>query len=405
MNKEYIKLGLKNIRKRKLRSGLTLLGIFIGIMTIVALISLGQGLQKSITDQFASLGTDKLFVMPKGGFSAPGSRTNSIQLTKDDQKVIDKVSGVMDSAGIITQPGEIQSDKEKRYLQVTGFPTDNQIKLLNELGSYNVEFGRKLKKGDSKKVVLGSSFYTGEVFSKSLKLGDRILINGISFEVIGFYESAGNSADDKNVVISEDDLREMIGDKNRVDMIIVKIAPSEKPSVVKDRIEKDLRNSRDLKEGKEDFSIQTPEDVLKSFQSILLIIQIFLISIAGISLLVGGVGIMNTMYTAILERNKEIGVMKAIGAKNSDIMGIFVTEAGLLGLIGGIIGTALGMAVSKIIEIIGTNVWHTSLLKMYFPWYLILGAILFSVVMGMLAGAIPAYQASKMKPVDSLRYE
>jgi putative ABC transport system permease protein len=154
-----------------------------------------------------------------------------------------------------------------------------------------------------------------------------------------------------------------------------------------------------------DFTILTPEELLATFGIILNIITAFLAGIAAISLLVGSIGIANTMYTSVLERTKEIGTMKAIGARNSDIMLIFLIEAGLLGAIGGVMGILLGMGISKLIEFIVLNILGSNLLKVQFNIYLIVGSFAFSFLIGAFSGLFPARQASRLNPVDALRYE
>jgi putative ABC transport system permease protein len=144
---------------------------------------------------------------------------------------------------------------------------------------------------------------------------------------------------------------------------------------------------------------------LSSFDAILNIITVFLVGIAAISLLVGGIGIMNTMYTSVLERTKEIGTMKAVGAKNSDILWIFLFESGLIGFIGGFMGVLLGYGISKTVEIIAITTLNTTLLRAAVPAYLIFGCLGFAFLIGALSGTIPALMASKLKPVDALRYE
>ena len=144
---------------------------------------------------------------------------------------------------------------------------------------------------------------------------------------------------------------------------------------------------------------------LRFLGTVLNIITAFLLGVAGISLLVGSIGIANTMYTSVLERTKEIGVMKAIGAKNSDVLYIFVIESGILGLVGGAIGIFFGIGVGKIIEYIAVNQLGINLLKVVFPWYLIVGCLLFAFVIGSLSGLLPARQGSKLKPADTLRHE
>ena len=149
--------------------------------------------------------------------------------------------------------------------------------------------------------------------------------------------------------------------------------------------------------------MQTAAELIKSFKTILDIVQGILIAIAAISLMVGGVGIMNTMYTSVLERTREIGIMKAIGAKNSQILTLFLIEAGLIGIVGGIIGIILGVGLSKIAVIIIGQALKTDLIQASFPLVLIVGSLLFSFLVGAASGILPAIQASKLKPVDALR--
>ena len=164
-------------------------------------------------------------------------------------------------------------------------------------------------------------------------------------------------------------------------------------------------NFRKVTDKTKDFSILTPEELLSSFASILSIVTGFLLGVAAISLLVGAIGITNTMYTSVLERTKEIGVMKAVGAKNSDILTIFLIESGLLGLTGGVIGVLLGMGIGKVIEYIAVHQLQTNLLQVVFPVYLIAGCLIFAFLIGAISGTLPAYRASKIRPVVALRYE
>ncbi len=186
---------------------------------------------------------------------------------------------------------------------------------------------------------------------------------------------------------------------------MVQIEEGEDILQIADRVERRLRSSREVTEKTQDFTILTPEQLLESFGTILNIITSFLGGIAAISLVVGGIGIANTMYTSVLERRKEIGVMKAIGAKNSDITSIFLIESGVLGLIGGLIGVILGILAGKIIEFIAINQLGTNLLTIATPTWLIVTCLAFAFLAGAISGTLPAIQASKIKPTEALRYE
>ena len=193
--------------------------------------------------------------------------------------------------------------------------------------------------------------------------------------------------------------------KERIDQIAVQINENENINEIAERVEKRLLKSRDLTEKTRDFNILTPEEILASFGTVLNILTAFLLGVAAISVLVGGIGIANTMFTSVLERTKEIGVMKAIGARNRDILSIFLIEAGLLGLVGGIIGIGVGISISKTIEYIAIHQLGTTLLKAAIPFPLILGCLAFSFLVGTISGFWPAYRAIKVKPVEALRYE
>lgn len=404
MIEDFFKQGWGNIKKRKLRSGLTIIGIFIGIAAVVALVSLGQGLQKYMDDEFAKLGRDKIMIMPKGAFGPIGEGTATF--TDQDIKAIQKVVGIADATGMAMQVVKLEFNDVIRYYLAVGVPTDEKRTLFDELFlSYDIELGRNIKEGDKYKLVLGHYYYDRELFEKNIKLRDKVRVNDIEFKTIGFYEIIGNPGDDQNIYIPQDTLEEMYDIKGEYNMLVAKVSPGVTPLKGAEKIEKALRKSRDVKEGQEDFSVQTTEEMLEMYNDVLNIVNIVLIGIAAISLFVGGIGIMNTMYTAVIERTKEIGIMKAIGAKNSSIMTLFIIESGILGAVGGAIGVAIGMGFSKLVEVIATAVLQTVLLQAYFPWYLIVGSLAFAFVVGTISGLLPARQAALLKPVDALRYE
>lgn len=232
------------------------------------------------------------------------------------------------------------------------------------------------------------------------------MIKEEQFEVIGIMKKVGSS-DDSSLIIPLEQLRILSNEPQIISMIIVKASPSTDVNQLAKNIESEMRKDRFEKKGKEPetFNVQTSEQLLETFGSILTAVQAVLIGIAAISLLVGGIGIMNTMYTSVLERRKEIGIMKAIGAKNSDILSIFLFESGLLGLAGGAIGIFLGISLGKMAEFIAYRALESNIIQASFPWYLILGALSFSVLIGTLSGILPAMQASRLKPIDALRYE
>jgi putative ABC transport system permease protein len=403
MIKDYSKLAIKNLRKRKLRSWLTIIGIVVSIAVIFTLISLSLGLREAINEQFKILGTDKLFINPKGTNGGPGSG-GAVEFTTADVNVIEKVQGVKDLSYATVGNGEIEFGKQIKFFYVFGLPLD-KIQLYIDSASIKMDEGDYIKEGETGKVMLGYDYKYNHVFDNPVKTGNKITINGKEFKVAGIAESIGNPSDDKNIYMSANDFKALFNSGERVDSIIVQVDDEKNIQDISDEINKKLLKFRGVTEKTKDFYISTPEELLASFDTVLNIITVFLVGIAAISLFVGGIGIMNTMYTSVLERTKEIGTMKAVGAKNSDILGIFLFESGLIGLIGGVIGVALGYGISKTVEIIAINALNTNLLRAAVPAYLVLGCLSFAFLIGALSGTIPALMASKLKPVDALRYE
>jgi putative ABC transport system permease protein len=403
MLKDYFKIPWKEIRRRKMRSWLTLIGIFIGIAAIISLITLGQGLQNAIEKQFSALGKDKLFIMPQGGTWGLGS---SEKLTEDDMKVIRNANGVRLATGMGYSYAKIEFNDLVHFSFVSGISTDpDERALVGEAQTWKIGKGRMIRRGDKNKVVLGHEHTLTNMFEKSVEVGDKILLHDTEFKVVGFLEKIGSPPDDESAIIPLDSYAEVFDSKNEFGFIIAQVKLGEDTLNVGEEVKKDLRKSRDVKEGEEDFAIQTPEQLAESFGIILDIVQIVLIGIAAISLLVGGIGIMNTMYTSVLQRTKEIGVLKALGAKNSHVLYLFLVESGFYGLGGGLIGATLGLSFAKITELIFTTVVGPAFLVIEINWWLILGTLFFSFLIGCISGIAPARRASKLNPVDSLRYE
>ncbi len=400
MIKDYFRLAIENIKHRKLRSMLTIIGIVIGIAAVVALVSLGQGVKKVVTDEFQKLGTDKIFVYPAAGFTG-SSGGNPI--TQDDIDDITHVKGVDEAIGISFASARVEYRRDLYVNIVIGYPTGEGQKLADE--SYNMKYieGRPLKEGDRYKAVIGYEL-TRKTFDKPVGLGDKLIVNGQAFDVVGIIEKMGDPDMDNGIVIPMDTYMDLY-DTEEYNYLLVRALGGEDTEKVADEIKRKLRDTRDVEEGEEDFVVQTISELMDSVGVILDALSAIVIGIAAISLFVGGVGIMNTMYTAVLQRTNEIGVMKAIGARNDQILKLFLIESGMIGLIGGAIGIVIGIGLSKIIEFIGRVMLNTILLKAYFPWYLILGALAFAFVVGTLSGLLPARQASKQSPVESLRYE
>lgn len=401
--KQYFRISLRNLKRKKLRAWLTMIGIFISIATIFILVSLSLGLDQSIQEQFQKLGSDKFFIDPKGQLAGPGTG-GAVTFTEKDIRVIEKVSGVKEVSYWVLGSAKLEKGREVRFANIAGIPLDRP-NLWEETGFIDAEFGRTLDRGDSGKIDIGSQYYHNNVFSKPVKVGEKLTIQGTDFKVKSTLKTLGNPADDKIIYMNVEDFREVFPDNNRIDQITVQVNPGADINKVAEAVKKKLDDSRDVDEDNRDYRVSTPEELLATIGTVLNIITGFLIGVAAISLLVGGIGITNTMYTSVLERRKEIGILKSVGAQNSDVLAIFTIEAGLLGLVGGVIGVIIGIIFSKGLEFIAVNILAASILQVSMPIYLVVGVLSFSFVIGCFSGLWPSWQATKISPVEALRYE
>ncbi len=403
MINDYFKLAYLSFKNRGLRSWLTILGILIGIAAVVSLIGLGEGLRFAVTSQFNFLSTDILTIQASGLNAGPPG-TGVIKPLRDYYvNDIEKINGVKTSFGRIIEDVKLEFNDKTDFTFVANIPSGPKRKDVERAVGLEAEKGRMLKDGDVNKLVLGSSYGNSDKMGKSINPGDKVLIQNKKFEVVGLMEKKGNFIIDNSIVLNEDELKDLFDVNDTYDLILVNVPNRNEIQSVKERIENYLRKERDVKKGEEDFEVQSPEQNLKNLDATLFAIQIFIYVIAGISIVVGGIGISNTMYTSVMERTKQIGIMKSIGAQNKDIFTLFLIESGLLGFLGGLIGTILGSAAAYILITIGKLFIGSDLLNVKISFTLIIGALLFSFIIGSIAGILPAINASKLKPVDALR--
>jgi putative ABC transport system permease protein len=397
-----MKYSIQNLLHRRLRSFLSVLSILIGITSIFAIVSFGLGLQNYINEFAEEAGTRTMFIMARG-MGAPGL-DDTFAFTQEEVDFVKKINGVQDALGMQFDAAEIESKNQKIYTFSIGLDTD-KLDIIKTAFTVDVEKGRRLKEGDNDKVVLGYNYqFDDKIFRRGLDLGDKVEINGKQFEIVGFYEEVGNPQDDAQIYFTEDVMKDLYQKGDKFSTGIIFAEEGVNVDLLADKIEDKLRKRRGQKEGEEDFFVQTFADLLEIYGNVLSVLNGILLLIALISLVVAAVNIMNTMYTAVLERTKEIGVMKAVGAPNSNILLIFVVESGLLGMVGGVLGVTFGYLFAKAGGYAVTAAGY-GFLSPVFPWYLTAGCLAFAFFVGAVAGLLPAYQASQLKPVDALRYE
>ena len=394
MLKDYFLMAIGNIRHRKLRTWLTVIGIIIGVAAIISLVTVSRSLESTLESQFEQFGANRIIISSKG-FQGPG--TSSEGLTTQDLKTIEQISGFKYIVPGLFISTEVRHKDEVGFTLINGVPAENFEEFFLDSGA-ELQEGRFIRNGDRFEAVVGSKVIES-MFDNPLKLGSKIEIGGKELKIIGVLKEIGNSQDDNQINIPLDTAREIFNKPNDVDAIIAQVKSPDDIPLLQEKIERELERKR----GDTNFQVVTATQILEQIGEILGIIQFVLVGIAAISLIVGGIGIMNSMYTSALERTKEIGIMKAIGAKNSDIFEIFLIESGLIGLVGGLFGTILGSVIALTIGEFSKNAGF--LLNIKIEILVLVFGLAFAFVIGIFSGILPAVQAAKLKPVDALRYE
>ncbi len=400
ISKETVRYSTRNLKQRKARSFFTILSIFIGISTIFIFVSFGLGLYSYVEKLTTGSAADKIIIEPKGGELTMFS--SNVKFTDDDVRAIKRVSGVYDASGSYFKTVEVKSQKKSLYTLMISY--DPKKPLI--IDSYNIGIfkGRQLREG-SNEVILGYAYQVpGRVFPKAIELNQNIEINGQQMKVVGFFEEVGDTPDDSQVYVANGYMDNLYPDENLTYLwIVAQIDTNDMKNIIKN-VEKALRTERGMEKGKEDFTVQSFDDLISGFSTALDVIIGFIILIALISVLVSAVNTANTMITSVLERVKEIGVIKSVGAKNSDVFGIFLFESSFLGFVAGVVGVLVGWLISYIGGVILNNVGY-GFLQPAFPWTLFAGCILFATITGAISGVLPARNASRINPVEALRYE
>lgn len=382
-----------------------MIGILVGIMSIVALIGLGEGLRVTINNQFGSFAPDLISISIGGGMGPPGTGT-VVPFEEKDVRNIESLKEIDRAAGRSIGFGKAEYNNKVAFGAAVSMPSGDDRDLVEYGVGIETKKGRMLKDSDRRKIVVGTDFAKESTFGKEIKLGVDVKINDVDFEVIGILEKKGSFMIDGIVLMNDDDFDEVLERDPGTYGIIAAQYKTETYSVEESQasVEKLLRKIRDVKEGEEDFTISTPQSAIDNLNSTLFAVQLFVYIIAGISIVVGGIGIMTTMYTTVVERTKEIGIMKAIGARNSMIFLLFFIESGFIGLAGGIAGVILGAGTAIGMSEVGKMMMGSDLIQAHITFSLIGGALIFSFLLGSIFGTFPALQAAKMNPVDALRH-
>lgn len=414
-----LKLAVNILVHSKLRTWLTIIGIVIGIAAVVAIVSIGEGMQQSVESHLGGLGADLITISPGGGRASawfrgpPGEQgkgstatsTDAKNLTKKDVLVLRTIDGVAVIQGTVSGQGEVYYLGEKATVSIEGVDP----LVWKEMTTSELESGRFLGPSDCNAVVVGSSI-AEDTFKQPLTVNRIITIEDKAFKIVGILqESGGFGGDDRSIIMPIEAARDTLEDigEEEFDAIEIKAANTDVVDQIMEDADEKMMILRHLTESTKDFRISSSQSMQETMSDITQTMTLFLTAIAAVSLLVGAVSIANTMFTSVLEKTKEIGIMKSIGAKNSDIMMIFLLNSAIVGLVGGLLGICVGTGISSLLPLLGMRMMgmgREGMTTVVTPQLLIFAGLL-SVGIGMAAGVIPAYRASKLKPVDALRYE
>jgi putative ABC transport system permease protein len=411
---ESVRIALRALTANKMRSILTMLGIIIGVGAVIALLSVGIGFERYITQQFESLGSNLLFVIPgqlESGASSAGSSNRRIQpLTMGDAQTLADPLVVPDVVAVApeySRSGTVVRGKREMRTSISGVTPEYQsVRNFNPvLGEF---IAQEHVNGRSRVAVLGDTVAKELFEDYEFPVGQTIKLNDVPFKVIGVLEEKGGGGfgDEDNVVIipiSTAQTRLFDAGSVRGDLIIsvifLQVAAKEKMEGVADRITEVLRERHRINfKDDDDFTVVNQADLIQVFGEFTAVFTTVLGAIAGISLLVGGIGIMNIMLVSVTERTREIGIRKAVGAKRRDILLQFLIEAIVLSMLGGFVGILLGFTASTALaSVVDIDTVVTA------------GAVLlatgFSAAVGLFFGIYPATRAARLNPIDALRYE
>lgn len=402
--KDSFMYAIRNIRTSHLRSWLTIIGVIIGVISLVVIVSISDGVTKDITDQLEAFGPNMIIIVPvnieEGGLESFASfgQGASGKLYERDAEAIEGLPGVKSVAKV--NYGSTTVAFRDKEISAPIYGTD--VAYYEQYNDYmKIEEGRMFQEGERRVVVLGNDAANVYFGKRKVQVGNVIEINGIDYRVVGIFEKIGTSLsqqDDSVIIVPYEDGKDLFSKqlaKGEVNFISVEAEEGADVNEIKDLIEAKLISYHKVTEDEKDFTVITSEYISETVGGILSMLTAFLILITLVASFVAAIGVANTMFMGVLERTKEIGVLKAVGATENDIMSVFIIESAIIGVAGGAIGIVFSVA---ILYIAGQFA-----VPYYFTFTTALFALLFSAGVGVVAGVFPAKQAARLDPVDALR--
>jgi len=392
MYRDYIKLIIQDIKRRKFSSILTLSAISLGILSIFVIILVSQGFQQSLESEFEQFGTNLIIISSKDSNIYAGSTGSG--LSSSELNLVENRPYVKDVLPIFFRQGQVKYGNEFANTFVIGLEFKEDA---FDIFGIDIDLGRPPQSNDKYGAVIGP-VAASDMFSKKLNVGSNIYIKDTKFKVIAILEPVGNPQDDSQLYFNIDTLQEVYDTGDKIDMIYTIVDENYDVDLAKSNLELLLENRL----GDDTVELQTLAQMAEQLNEILRIIQLVLGGIAFVALIVGALGIINTMYVIITEKTKDIGIMKAVGARNQDILLIYMFQAGIFGLLGGALGLVVGALCTMAFEYFIQQAGYT-FLEIGIDPFTTISLLFFSFLVGLLAGLIPAYKASKLKIVDTFR--
>jgi putative ABC transport system permease protein len=395
MSYDLLKESSTNLKRAGIRTYLTLLGVIIGIAAIVSLLSIGSGLGVAVEQQLDSLGGQTIFVIPGG------IQNIRVQINDNDISNIEGFSGVESAVPIYSTSAIMEFNGERINVSVNAADADD-TELFDASGFFDVAEGRDFSKNESTSVLIGNAI-ANDYFEKAINVRKQIKINRETYKVIGILkpqaQSFGGGPDTGNTVFMSLDAFKRLSDELNPAITFV----TAEDNVDVEELADEIKEYFDDKYGDDSVNILSSEKILEQVNSLLGIVTLFIAGLAGISLVVGGIGIMNAMISSILERTKEIGLYKSLGASQKKILVLFILESAFIGLLGGVIGLLIGFGMAELIAFIGTQTGF-ALVAVKSLDIIVLG-LGFAIIVGIASGFYPALRAARLDAVEALRYE
>ena len=398
---DMVSYSMRNLQHQKVRTWLTIVGIVVGVAAVIVLVGLADGLRSSVSTQLAAFGPKTIIVSPVSLQGGIGGGTMDLRPTlgklfERDAEKIERIEGVHLATKVIMANVDLKFRDQRITSSVLGVEPEGYTETI----SIKIGEGRFLQPGDRRVAVIGYSTANDAFVDEKISTNSMIELGGQKYRVVGILEKSGASFGpaDSSVFVSYEDGRELAGNslaEREINGIRVVVDEGFDTEEVADRIEFVLASMHKVPVDDKDFTLITPIFIEDQVNSVLGTLTLFLGAVSGIALVVGGVGISNTMFVSVMERTKEIGVLKSVGAQNWQIERLFLVEAAMIGLVGGVLGVLFGIVVVLLLSVFGINATPS------IPTVLISFIIAMSV--GMAGGFIPARNAAKIPAVEAMR--